>query len=1320
MKSTKNLMQKSLASLTAIIALLAGASNAATFQWTNNAPIGAFASAANWTNTTSPFGNGVPSTADTAVNNLSGTAATIGTGESIVAGVLQAQSGTIAILDGDLTATTAQATGSNGTFAVSGGNVTLANLQITANYGVISISGGNTTVTTDSRVAAANTTWNVSGGTLNLSKHTIGSAAAANVNNIMTVSGSAVVTQSQGTGGGANRELWIGGNNAGSGTLILKDNATWTSSAANGSTDVIIGRAASAGQSPVGVLTIQDNASMVVQSGSAAAKVIRMADTSVNASGTLNLNGGNLSTIGFQRGSGTATINANGGKITALAANPSFFRSFIGTSGNNSINLQAGGLTFDTAGFAVGFTNAIFGTGGLTKIGAEALTLSVSNAYSGATVVSNGVLKLTGAGSVQTSSGITVNNSTLDIATLTAQLATAGSFALNDATVIANLTSTNLVVGTLGTGGTTNLINLTTLPNITSTPATIRVIKYTTAAPGLVNGGNVLTTLGVNLPLVGSPVGYLTNNVANKSIDLVITSMVLAPVIIQQPAADSAYPGFNAHFSVHLEATNSPVYQWRKGGATLTEGGHYAGVNAAVLKISNVSIADVANYDVIISNISGSVTSSPAALTIQTPVGYEAAAVAAGPVALLMLDEVTDPTAGNAIAFDYAGDRDGVYGVMALNGFGGTAGPRPGDGFPGFDVTNNAARTLGFVPGSNIQIPALNLNTNTVTLTAWINPGSPAANAGIIFCRGGSTVAGLNFSGAVDGSGYRTLGYTWNNEFNTYNWNSRIAPTPGVWSFVALVVTPTNATIYIFDANGLRSSSQAYAHVIQSFAAPGLLGDDGFSGGNRQFDGVLDGVGVYAKSLTQSQLEALYTAGSSVSTFAPILWGQPASVTVYEQQTAVLSVGASGSLPLSYQWQTTDGVSYFNVIDGGRISGATTPTLTISNVTLGDAANFLCVVTNLYGGPLVSSLATLTVNPVSPAENITNLLAQSSGQSWETAATWSDGLTASVSSASKPGSAYFVPANTALRTPASAASATFPGQTIEFLGNGAFNTTIAGSGNSALIMKTANGGIVNFPKLIMNGGQLFNFVDSGGSTVLGGEIEVRANTPVYAADDTSSRSIRLDAKLTGNGTIEYRAYSGTTFNPANVASLNIAGTNNTFTGKWNVVLGTLVGGATNSLGTNTITVATNGAIQANYNINNPDGALVLNGRFNLTRNHTFKTVTVTGTSLTSGTYTWAQLNTAYPANFPATWTAQPGALLETAASGSITVLSGAVTLVSLTNTWNGTALTLSWPAGWKLLEATNVVGPWITNNAATSPFVVSPTEPQKFFRLQAQ
>ena len=56
----------------------------------------------------------------------------------------------------------------------------------------------------------------------------------------------------------------------------------------------------------------------------------------------------------------------------------------------------------------------------------------------------------------------------------------------------------------------------------------------------------------------------------------------------------------------------------------------------------------------------------------------------------------------------------------------------------------------------------------------------------------------------------------------------------------------------------------------------------------------------------------------------------------------------------------------------------------------------------------------------------------------------------------------------------------------------------------------------------------------------------------------------------------------------------------------------------------------------------------------------------------------------------------------------------------LTNSWNGSQLTLSWPNGGALLEATNATGPWITNNVASSPFTVIPIPPQKFYRVFIQ
>jgi hypothetical protein len=56
----------------------------------------------------------------------------------------------------------------------------------------------------------------------------------------------------------------------------------------------------------------------------------------------------------------------------------------------------------------------------------------------------------------------------------------------------------------------------------------------------------------------------------------------------------------------------------------------------------------------------------------------------------------------------------------------------------------------------------------------------------------------------------------------------------------------------------------------------------------------------------------------------------------------------------------------------------------------------------------------------------------------------------------------------------------------------------------------------------------------------------------------------------------------------------------------------------------------------------------------------------------------------------------------------------------MTGIWNGSQMTLSWPSGSMLLEATNLAGPWTTNIGAMSPYIITPNQPQEFFRAQLQ
>ena len=175
-----------------------------------------------------------------------------------------------------------------------------------------------------------------------------------------------------------------------------------------------------------------------------------------------------------------------------------------------------------------------------------------------------------------------------------------------------------------------------------------------------------------------------------------------------------------------------------------------------------------------------------------------------------------------------------------LNGFDSIVGPMPSDGFPGFSSNDNAA--LFPSPSGEITLTPWELNTNTVTFTAWIYPiGVQNPFAGLIYIVGGADGSGFNFcaGGDVDTNGNSTLGYTWNYDGGTYGWNSMIAPPQSVWSFVALVVTPTDVTVYILNTNGVLIASQNHNHAVEPFSAPPQLGyfpgqpnNDAYNGSN--------------------------------------------------------------------------------------------------------------------------------------------------------------------------------------------------------------------------------------------------------------------------------------------------------------------------------------------------------------------------------------------------------------------------------------------------------------------------------------------------------
>lgn len=150
-----------------------------------------------------------------------------------------------------------------------------------------------------------------------------------------------------------------------------------------------------------------------------------------------------------------------------------------------------------------------------------------------------------------------------------------------------------------------------------------------------------------------------------------------------------------------------------------------------------------------------------------------------------------------------------------------------------------------------IEIPAIDLGSNTVTITAWIKRNGDQEDwSGIVFSRDESTVAGLNFGTENE------LRYHWNND--NYNWNSGLVVPDNQWTFVALVTEPDKATIYAPNARGFLQAATHWAiHNVEKFDGKIWIGRDTASG-HRYFRGAIDDVRIYNHALGQGAIQAIF------------------------------------------------------------------------------------------------------------------------------------------------------------------------------------------------------------------------------------------------------------------------------------------------------------------------------------------------------------------------------------------------------------------------------------------------------------------------------
>jgi hypothetical protein len=232
--------------------------------------------------------------------------------------------------------------------------------------------------------------------------------------------------------------------------------------------------------------------------------------------------------------------------------------------------------------------------------------------------------------------------------------------------------------------------------------------------------------------------------------------------------------------------------------------------------------------------------------------------------------------------------------------------------------------TVSNTANSYVTASAGNLIATNLTYAMWIKPSGPVENwAGLLMDRGGAG-EGLGFGGTVDGTGMSELGYTWNAN-STWSYNSGLYPPANQWSFVAMVIEPTKATLYLMNSSGIQSATNAVAQDSETFGVAWHIGDDAQGGttGGRTFPGSISDVAVFLSALSPSQVTALYNAG--LGNVAPppvtinIAPAGPGKVTLtWSQGTLLQATNLAGpwtptSLTSGSTVETTNSSTFFKV-----------------------------------------------------------------------------------------------------------------------------------------------------------------------------------------------------------------------------------------------------------------------------------------------------------------------------------------------------------------------------------------------------------------------
>lgn len=413
----------------------------------------------------------------------------------------------------------------------------------------------------------------------------------------------------------------------------------------------------------------------------------------------------------------------------------------------------------------------------------------------------------------------------------------------------------------------------------------------------------------------------------------------------QQPQSQTKLEEQTVTFSASAIGALPLTYQWYFNNTPLISDGRVLGPTNLSLTVANLSSNDSGNYWVVASNFTGMATSAVATLTVN-PISCSP------PVAGLV-----DWWSGNNHLFDYAGTNHQTLVNGTAFATGKVGGAFTFDGVDDFATNSNPKLT--------------NVANSSYTIEFWARPvaaravttESASGLAGISNQRyavfpdlGDTTMAGAGVSVGTNGVSVFEHGNTYLPSLLVHN----VVLTN--WTHIAVVYQARQPRLYlngVLVRTGVTSGRTSYPSTS--------LGERGQGYG--YYAGDLDEVSIYNRSLSAEEIEAIYSSKSVGKCPLPPFFVQPlADASFPRGDQILLSAPVAGSSPLDYQWYYTNAV----LTNGGRIQGATSNILVISNAQFADSGSYFVVANSPYGSATSTVAMVQVINAPFLAQQPTN------------------------------------------------------------------------------------------------------------------------------------------------------------------------------------------------------------------------------------------------------------------------------------------------------------------------------------------------------------